>query len=106
MRRTASGSKLRSMRVFALETVSSVFEYTTLSAARQISAKSLICVGSSAVSRVSHATNTSYIRRPKSIVPTGRARSLTKAWTSASGSAQSKLPSSSATKPSSDASAA
>ena len=61
--------------------------------------------GSSVVSHVSHATKTSYIRRPRSIVPTGRARSLTKVWTSSSGSAQSKFPFSSATKLSSDASA-
>ena len=85
------------MRVFALETVSSVLEYTTLSVARQISAKSLMGVGSCVVSIVSHATNTSYIRRPRSIVPTGRSRSLTRVWTSSSGSAQSKLPFSSAT---------
>jgi hypothetical protein len=38
--RTASGSKSRSIRVLALETVSSALEYTILSAARQISAES------------------------------------------------------------------
>jgi hypothetical protein len=38
--RTASGSKSRSIRVLALETISNVLEYTNLSAARQISAKS------------------------------------------------------------------
>jgi len=38
--RKASGSKARSIRVRALETVSKVVDYTTLSAARQISAKS------------------------------------------------------------------
>ena len=37
-RRTASGSKSRSIRVRALDTASSVVEYTILSAARQISA--------------------------------------------------------------------
>ena len=43
--RTASGSKSRSIRVLSLDTVSSVFEYTTLSAARQISAKSCAAAG-------------------------------------------------------------
>ena len=38
--RTASGSKSRSIRVLALDAVSSVLEYTILSAARQIAAKS------------------------------------------------------------------
>jgi hypothetical protein len=37
---TASGSKSRSIRVLALDASSSVLEYTTLSAARHISAKS------------------------------------------------------------------
>ena len=40
MRRTSSASKVGSSRVRALDTVSSVVEYTTLSAARQISWKS------------------------------------------------------------------
>jgi len=38
--RIASGSKARSIRVLALDTVSNVLEYTTFSAARHISAKS------------------------------------------------------------------
>ena len=38
IRRTASASNVRSIRVFAVEIVSNVVEYTTLSAARQISA--------------------------------------------------------------------
>jgi hypothetical protein len=46
--RTASGSNSRSIRVLALETVSSVFEYTILSAPRQISAKSWMKGGCSA----------------------------------------------------------
>lgn len=51
--RTATGSNARSSRVLALDTVSSVLEYTILSAARQISAKSWMKGGWSAVSRVS-----------------------------------------------------
>jgi hypothetical protein len=42
---TASVSKFRSIVVLALDGVSSVFEYTILSAARQISAKSLMNSG-------------------------------------------------------------
>jgi hypothetical protein len=42
IRRIASGSKSRSMRVLALETVSSVREWTTFSAACQIAAKSSV----------------------------------------------------------------
>ncbi|MBP1633414.1 MAG: hypothetical protein H6Q11_1702 [Acidobacteria bacterium] len=38
IRRTASGSKSRSIRVLALDAACSVLEYTILSAARQISA--------------------------------------------------------------------
>ena len=63
--RTASGSKARSIRVLALATVSSVVEYTTLSAARQISrvvAHDGRLVGEATVSQT---TITSYIRRPK-----------------------------------------
>jgi len=44
-RRTASGSSSRSIRVPALATAASVLEYTTLSAARQISAKSRTTAG-------------------------------------------------------------
>ena len=63
--RTASGSKSRSIRVLALDTASSVLEYTILSAARQISAKSRMTGGWSArEGAVSQATITSYIRRP------------------------------------------
>jgi hypothetical protein len=63
-RRTASGSKSRSIRVLALETVSSVREYTTFSAARQMVAKSWMKGGCWARGMVSQATITSYSRRP------------------------------------------
>src|SRR6266516_182313 len=62
--RTASGSKSRSIRVLALETASSVLEYTTLSAACQSFAKSCMTGRWSAkVCAPSQATITSYIRR-------------------------------------------
>jgi hypothetical protein len=76
--------------------VSSVVEYTTLSVPRQISAKSRMKRGWPAVSSVSQASITSYIRRPRRCVPIDRSRSLTNVCISSSGSAQSKLPSSSA----------
>ena len=63
--RTASGSKSRSIRVLALDTVSSVVEYTILSAACQISREvphDGRLVGD--VRPVSQSTITSYIRRP------------------------------------------
>jgi hypothetical protein len=64
-RRTASGSKARSIRVLALDTVSSVLEYTTLSAACQSRAKSSVTGDWSArVCAVSQKTIVSYIRRP------------------------------------------
>ena len=63
--RIASGSKSRSMRVLALVTVSSVVEYTILSAACQIAAKSCVTGSSSAnVCAFSQTAITSYIRRP------------------------------------------
>jgi hypothetical protein len=63
--RTASGSKSRSIRVAAVDIVSSVLEYTILSAACQISAKSRMTRDWSAkVCAVSQGTITSYIRRP------------------------------------------
>jgi hypothetical protein len=52
---------------------------------------------------VSQPAIVSYIRRPYRYVPIGRSRSLMNANTSSSGSAQSKLPCSSAVYPSSDA---
>jgi hypothetical protein len=65
IRRTASGSKSRSIRVLALDAVSSVLEYTTLSAACHISAKSCMKGGWSArVCAVSQPTITSYMPRP------------------------------------------
>lgn len=64
-RRIVSGSNTRSIRVLALDAVSSVREYTIFSAARQISAKSRITPGCSAlVLTVSQKTIVSYIRRP------------------------------------------
>ena len=64
-RRTASGSKSRSIRVLAVATVSSVLEYTTLSAARQIPAKSPMAGDwSPPVGMVSQTASVSYMRRP------------------------------------------
>lgn len=95
--RIASGSKSRSIRVLALDTAVSVLEYTILSAARQISAKSRMKGGWPARLRmVSQATITSYMPRPYRPVPTLRSMSLTKRWTSSSGAAQAKEPCSSA----------
>jgi hypothetical protein len=64
IRRTASGSKARSIRVLSLATASSVLESTILSVARQISANSRMWSGWPARGSVSQATITSYIRRP------------------------------------------
>jgi hypothetical protein len=96
-RATASGSKARSIRVRALRGCSSVREYTTLSLERHRRAKSPMTSGSPSTSIVSHATSTSYRRRPSRCVPARRKRSLTVAWTSSSGIDQSHLPSVSAT---------
>src|SRR5450830_703964 len=64
-RRTASGSKSRSIRVLMLEVVSSDLEYTILLADRQIRAKSCTTDGwPTRVCIVSQAAITSYIRRP------------------------------------------
>ncbi len=63
--RTPSGSKSRSIRVLALDTVSSVLEYTILSAARHICAKSCTKGGwPTMAGAVSQKTITSYRRRP------------------------------------------
>ena len=65
IRATASGSKSRSIRVLALDSASSVVEYTTLSAARQSSAKSRMNgAWAASVDTVSQKSITSYIRRP------------------------------------------
>ena len=96
MRRMALGRKTVSIRVLALDAVASVVEYTTLSVVRQISAKSLMTGGWPATSRLSQATNTSYIRRPNRKVPTDRVRSLMTVCASSSGTLQSNLPSRSA----------
>jgi hypothetical protein len=53
VRRTASRSKSRSMRVLALETFSNVLKCTILSAARQISANSRVNGASAVVAMVS-----------------------------------------------------
>ena len=64
--RIVSGSKPRSIRVLALDSSSSVVEYTTLSAARQISAKSrMMGAWPASVDTVSQKSITSYIRRPR-----------------------------------------
>ena len=63
--RTASGSNSRSIRVRAVDTDESVREYTTLSALRQIPAKSSMTgLWSGNASGVSHGESTSYMRRP------------------------------------------
>ena len=63
--RTAAGSKSRSIRVRAVEGSGSAREYTIFSAARQISAKSLLTAGwSGPEPSVSQYAIVSYIRRP------------------------------------------
>ena len=90
-RRTASVSKVRSIRVRAVDTSSRVRESTTLSIERHTSAKARISgTWSRAGSSASHPAISSYMRRPKGWVPMARSRSLMYAWTCSSGTAQSK----------------
>ena len=104
IRSIAPGSSSGSIRVRALDTVPSVREQTTFSAACQIAANSRATAGRSPRgSTVSQDTIVWYIRRPYRWVPTGRSRSLTNANTSASGSPQSNVPCLSSMHPSSDA---
>jgi hypothetical protein len=86
--RTASESNSRSGRVFGVETVSSDLEWTILSVACQMRAKSIIPgVRPGMTFGVSHIAIVSYILRPK-IHADGRYRSLMKANTSSSSVAQ------------------